>query len=78
MSGRSEPTPPSAGPGAGTPCNDPTKPCPLGNLIVHVRRDTAAGPVVQGATVTITGPENGSGTTDATDKAEFKKIQPGT
>lgn len=72
------PTPPASGPAATTACSDPVAPCPLGNLIVHVRRDSASGPIIAGATVSIAGPESAAGTSDATDKAEFKKIKPGT
>lgn len=75
---KGDPTPPSTGAGANASCNSAVQSCPLGDLIVHVREDTASGAVIQGAAVTISGPESGSGTSDAADKAEFLKIQPGT
>jgi type VI secretion system secreted protein VgrG len=68
---------PSSGNG-GTPAACTTGPCPLGNLIVHVRKDNASGSAIKDATVNISGPETNSGTTDASEKAEFKKIKPGT
>lgn len=51
--------------------------CPLGNLIVHVRRETTIGPAISGATIRIIGPETRFGTTDDAGKEEFKKIRPG-
>ena len=75
---KGDPTPPSAGAGANAACNSAVQSCPLGDLIVHVREDTSGGTVIQGAAVTISGPESGSGTSDAADKAEFLKVQPGT
>ena len=78
MTNRSTPAPPSNGPAPGVSCDDPAQPCPLGNLIVHIRRDSAGGPALQGVTATIEGPEKNAATTGAAGDVEFKKIQPGT
>jgi hypothetical protein len=77
MSCRKDPPAPTADAGANRRCDDPNQPCPLGNLIVHVHRDTSVGPAISGAAVNISGPETGAGTTDAAGRAEFNKIQPG-
>jgi hypothetical protein len=69
-------TSPSSGDG-GTPAVCTTVPCQLGNLVVHVRKDTASGSAISGAAVNISGPETSSGTSDAADKVEFNKITPG-
>ena len=73
-----EPTHPNSLPGDNTPCDSAVSNCPLGNLIVHVREDSITGlTALQGATVNIAGPETNAGTSDVTDKTEFKKINPG-
>jgi len=70
-------TAPSSGVGASTACDSKIQCCAPGNLIVHVRENTATGSVIRDATVTISGSENAKNITDATDKAEFKNIKPG-
>ncbi len=46
---------PASGPGAGDTCDSTVQSGPLGDLIVHVREDSAGGPVIQGAAVSISG-----------------------
>ena len=76
MSKEKKPTPPNSGPGAGTPCADPTQPCPLSDLIIHVtHKDT--GEPIRDANVAVSGPESSSGITDANGVAAFHKVQPG-
>jgi len=77
MTGRSEPTNPGSGPGAKQPACDPKQGCPPGDLIVHVRKDSATGAPIQDAEVKISGPQSAAAKTDATDKAEFKSVKPG-
>src|SRR5262249_52773235 len=57
--------------------NPPAHPPPPGNLIVHVRNGSATGAAISGATVNISGPAAQSGTTDATDRAVFNGLTPG-
>jgi hypothetical protein len=71
------PTHPNSSPDDNIVCNSEKTNCPLGNLVVHVRANSATGPAITNATVNINGAENKQGVTDTNDKAVFNKIKPG-
>ena len=77
MADETTPPKPSANPAGTLPPGDVAAACPLSELVVHVRQDTAAGGPVPDATVTISGPHGASATTDAAGSTRFAPIPHG-